>query len=70
MTDNPFSSQVGGDHYKEFEIQPAEFLQRNKIPYMESCAIKYLLRHKQKNGAEDLKKAIHYIQLLLDTEYS
>lgn len=61
--------QVGGSHYKGYEIQPIEFLQRNKVPPCEANAIKYLCRHRNKGGAEDLHKAIHYIQLLLEMEY-
>lgn len=68
MTD-PFSEQVGGEHYKEFEIQPAEFLQKNKIPFMEACIIKYAIRHRQKGGAQDIKKIIQYAQMILATEY-
>lgn len=63
------TEQVGGDHYKSMAIQPAEFIHRNGIGYMEGCAIKYLCRHKRKNGREDLEKAIHFIRLLIDEEY-
>ena len=65
----PLDIQHGGDHYKDLPIQPVEFLQKNKIPFAESCAIKYLVRHKSKGKAEDLKKAIHFCQLALDMEY-
>lgn len=61
--------QVAGNHYKKFKIQPAEFCYVNDIPYLEATAIKYLCRHREKNKAEDLKKAIHFIQLLLEFEY-
>lgn len=62
-------TQVGGDHYKSLPIQPVEFILKNKIPYMEGCAIKYLCRHRSKGGAKDLEKAIHYIEILLEMEY-
>lgn len=62
------SQQVGGDHYKKFKIQPAEFCYKNNIPYLEATAIKYLCRWKDKGGTQDLDKAIHFIQLL--KEYS
>ncbi len=60
--------QIGGDHYKTMAIQPAEFCHRNGIGYMEGLAIKYLCRWKKKNGVEDLKKAVHCIQLLIELE--
>jgi hypothetical protein len=56
--------QVGGNHYKDFKIQPAEFCYRNNIPYLEATAIKYLCRWKLKGGVQDLDKAIHFIELL------
>lgn len=63
------TEQVGGDHYKGMAIQPAEFCQRNRIPYCEANAIKYACRHRLKGGADDVKKAIHYLRLLLEIEY-
>jgi len=63
------NEQVGGEHYKQFKIQPAEFCHVNKITYCESNVIKYVCRHRQKNGEEDLKKAKHYIDILLELEY-
>lgn len=61
--------QEGGRHYKDFTIQPVEFCYRNDIPYMEATAIKYLCRHRNKGRAEDLHKAKHFIDLLLQMEY-
>jgi len=60
--------QVGGDHYKGFTIQPAEFCHVNNIPYLEATAIKYLCRWKKKGGIQDLDKAIHFIELLKEFE--
>ena len=60
--------QVGGDHYKGFVIQPAEFCHVNEIPYLEATAIKYLCRWKKKGGVQDLDKAIHFIELLKEFE--
>lgn len=62
-------SQVGGGHYKGMAIQPVEFIHKNGLSYLQGNVIKYVCRYKQKNGAEDLQKAIHYLQLLLDLEY-
>lgn len=62
-------SQVGGAHYKSFAIQPSEFIHRNGIGFLEGNVIKYVCRHKAKNGRQDIEKAIHYLQLLLEWEY-
>lgn len=61
--------QVGGRHYKDLAIQPVEYIEKNKIPYTEGCVIKYVTRHREKGGADDLKKAIHFIEMLLEREY-
>jgi len=63
------SRQVGGNHYKDFAIQPVEFCQRNELGYCESNIIKYVCRHKRKGGKQDLEKVRHYIDLLIDMEY-
>jgi hypothetical protein len=60
--------QIGGGHYKSHAIQPVEFIHKNKIPYIEGCAIKYLCRWREKGGIEDLKKVKHYIDLLIEME--
>ena len=61
--------QEGGGHYKAMPIQPIEFIHANGIPYIEGNVIKYICRHRAKNGIEDLKKAKHYIDLLIEKEY-
>ena len=60
--------QIGGSHYKDYAIQPIEFITKNRLSYCEANAIKYLCRWREKNGVEDLRKAIHYIELLIDIE--
>ncbi len=62
-----YKKQIGGNHYKKYKIQPAEFIIKNNIGFCEGNIIKYVLRFKDKNGIEDLKKAQHYINLLIDT---
>lgn len=62
------AQQVGGDHYKNLAIQPVEFIHRNRIGFVEGNAIKYLCRWREKGGIEDLKKARHYIDLLIELE--
>lgn len=68
QTDNALDKQVGGNHYKDLKIQPIEFIHANNIPFCEANAIKYLCRWRNKNGIEDLKKAKHYIDLLIELE--
>jgi hypothetical protein len=58
--------QEGGEHYTKMPIQPWEIIERNGLDFWEGNVLKYLLRHKTKNGAEDLKKAIHYIEYLVE----
>lgn len=66
---DPLNSQVGGSHYKDLSIQPIEFIQANKLGFIEGNIVKYASRHKAKNGAEDVRKIIHYAKLLLKLEY-
>ena len=61
--------QVGGNHYKDMTIQPVEFIHRNDLGYMEGLAIRYICRHRLKNGVEDIDKAIHCLQMLKEYEY-
>jgi hypothetical protein len=58
--------QVGGNHYKDMVIQPTVFCMKNKIGFAEGNVIKYVCRYAKKNGVEDLKKARHYIDLLIE----
>lgn len=67
--ESALARQEGGGHYKDFAIQPIEFIHANSIPFLEGNVIKYVVRHKLKNGIEDLKKAKHYIDLLIQLEY-
>lgn len=66
--DKASKTQVGGNHYKHLVIQPAYFCHVNNIPYLEATAIKYLCRWRKKNGIEDLRKAKHFIDLLIEFE--
>lgn len=61
-------TQVSGNHYKDFPIQPVEFIHRNNIPYIEGNVIKYISRWRDKGGLADLEKAKHYIDLLIELE--
>ena len=70
MTKGPYDKQVGGFHYLKFKIQPSEFINKNKILFAEGNAIKYICRHDNKGGKEDLKKAKHYIDMIIERDYS
>ena len=59
--ENPYLKQVSGTHYMYMEIQPAEFINKNKLLFAEGSAIKYICRHSKKGGVEDIDKAIHYL---------
>lgn len=67
---DPLQKQIGGNHYKDLAIQPAEYCQRNGLRFLESNAIKYITRHGSKGKAQDIRKAIHCLELLLEIEYS
>ena len=62
--------QVGGKHYLKYKIQPVEFIIKNNIGFVEGNIIKYVLRFKEKGGVQDLLKAKHYIELLIDSTKS
>lgn len=68
-TASQWELQVGGDHYKSMKIQPAKFALENKLDYCQANAIKYICRHASKNGKQDLEKAKHYIDLLIEHYY-
>jgi len=69
-TSDPMNTQVGGDHYRQGGIQPIEYIYANKLGFCEGSVVKYLTRYKYKNGLEDLKKAKHYIELLIEMEFN
>ena len=62
--------QVRGKHYRNMAIQPAEFINENKLFFAEGNAIKYICRHAIKGKEEDVKKAIHYLEMILERDYS
>jgi hypothetical protein len=64
-----YTTQVGGDHYKKYKIQPSEFVNQNKFLFAEGNAIKYICRHQDKGGKQDLLKAKHYIDMIIERDY-
>ncbi len=63
-------NQVGGDWYKSLAIQPVVFCRANKMGGLESSVVRYITRHKAKNGSDDIKKAIHCLELILELDYA
>ena len=64
-TESALDRQVGStQHYKDFKIQPIEFITANKLSFIQGNVIKYICRYNKKNGKEDIDKAIHYCELL------
>ena len=61
--------QEGGDHYRKYAIQPVEYSIANKLSFCAGNVVKYVTRYRDKNGAEDIRKAIHYLNLILEFEY-
>ena len=64
-------SQVGGSHYKDRKIQPVQYIEANELKFLEGCVVKRVTRHDRPTGKgrEDVEKAIHELQLLLELRY-
>ena len=69
MTSKAYKKQIGGSHYQNMVMQPSEFINKNKLPFAEGSAIKYICRHAAKGKQEDIHKAIHYLEMILDRDY-
>ena len=66
---NAYDKQIGGTHYQEFKIQPSKFVIENELLYPEGCVIKYILRHRLKGKKQDLEKAKHFIDMIIERDY-
>ena len=69
ITDNKAPAnacQYGGTHYKGKAIQPWDFIAANRLGFFEGNAVKYVCRWQDKGGTEDLRKAIHYLEKLIE----
>ena len=64
-----YDKQVGGYHYKKMKIQPSKFVIENELLFPEGNVIKYICRHRYKNGKEDLGKAVHFIEMIIERDY-
>lgn len=62
-------TQSGGDHYLNMPVQPIQFIHANDLDFMSGNIVKYACRHQNKNGAADIRKIIHYAQLILELQY-
>ena len=60
--------QIGGNHYKGLPIEPWNYIASNNLGYFEGNVVKYVTRWKVKGGIQDLEKALHYLQKLIDLE--
>ena len=65
-----YKKQIGGSHYRNMVVQPSEFINKNKLPFAEGSAIKYICRHAAKGKQEDIQKAIHYLEMILERDYT
>lgn len=65
---NALDTQVGGGHYKDLVIQPVEYIHKNGIGFIEGSVIKYVTRWRAKGGVQDLHKAKHFLDLLIELE--
>ena len=64
-----WDKQHGGSHYQKFKIQPSKFVVENELLFPEGCAIKYICRHRLKGKNEDILKAIHFLEMILERDY-
>jgi hypothetical protein len=67
-TGSAMQIQVGGGHYKDLKIQPIDYILENGLGYCEANVVKYITRWRSKGGVEDLRKAKHYIDILIERE--
>ena len=65
-----YKKQIGGGHYLKMKIQPSEFINKNNLPFAEGNAIKYICRHQDKGEVQDLEKAKHYIDMIIERDYA
>ena len=65
----PYNKQIGGSHYQKYKIQPSKFVIETKLLYPEGCAIKYIIRHQDKGKKQDILKAIHFLEMIIERDY-
>ena len=67
---DPYKKQIAGSHYRGFKIQPSKFINDNELLFAEACVIKYVMRHRLKGKKNDLEKAMHYIEMIIERDYN
>lgn len=67
MSDKANDVQIGGSHY-QVAIQPWDYIAANNLGYFEGNVVKYVSRWRDKGGIDDLRKAKHYIDKLIEIE--
>lgn len=65
---NALETQVGGSHYKDMAIQPMEYSMANGLDACQHTVIKYVTRFRKKGGIQDLEKARHVLDMLIEFE--
>ena len=70
MTSKVYNKQIGGSHYKIMKIQPSKFVIENRLLFPEGNVIKYICRHHYNGKKEDLLKAKHFIDMIIERDYS
>ena len=70
VTPDVFDKQVDGTHYQGFKTQPIQFIIENNFLFPEASVIKYICRHRKKGKLKDLEKAKHYIDMIIERDYS
>ena len=66
LATSALNKQVGGSHYRDKGIQPIIYIHANDLGFCEGNVVKYVTRWRDKNGVADLRKAIHYLELLIE----
>ena len=69
-SNSSYDQQIGGSYYLKYKIQPSKFVIENKLLFPEASVIKYIVRHQDKDGKKDLLKAIHFIEMIIERDYS
>ena len=65
----PYDKQIGGSHYQKYKIQRSKFVIENELLYPEGCAIKYIIRLRDKGKKQDILKAIHFLEMIIERDY-
>lgn len=60
--------QIDGSHYKNLKYETWDVITAWELGYLDGSAVKYISRWKNKGGVNDIKKAIHFLQKLVEVE--